>query len=630
MGLLDSLKIDKPDSFDLTEVLDYTPENLSPLYQKFQSKENRGVGFQKTVKQKFNDFEGLGPGSISIRDDKEKGVVTTWSPYMGNEWVDEQNQKLDTAEKIMNAPLALAPLVPIVAGAKAIGRQRDFAKTGAYTQGTHRKYPFPEEGKGKIIDLVKRNQATTEHVFSLSGVDFRAYKRAAHIYRNHEGGISWKRAMEIAKRGKGPTMADGDYNYLPNFYDTSDDALISLNKDLKASVPGDPSDYYPKHYKFTTQKDLDLYAKPVEEFTLYGSFDSAVKAGERAAEGKKRWAGLDVQIGNGYFKVYKSLNKIKILPYNKWYQKTKNPFKVPPNIIKSLKKNESFQGELYSKNNQLVRYNEGTVDRFVDYVNTEILWQTEQQRLMEDAALALYKDLGIKHQRGKTVFSEDKSHAVARSEGGPGYTFLEAWWSNQMRGSAPILDDQTLVDLGIPRNWKEYFERWYQEQGEGSPATDLGKLADISWDDYSRAQSGVDINEIKIDRNAINHLIQRQIADPTTINQPGKLGDTIGDDFEILVRRTKGYRPDEDIIEISGEAEFDLEWRAKTFGEAQKLKEQTKQAKIAEKNKKLQTRESKKRSTQSQRETTLKEKKGQGKIFDVNQFLDKELPDRNL
>ena len=628
MGLLASLKIDKPDSFDLTEVLDYTPENLSPLYQKFKSKENSGVGFQKTVRQKFNDFEGLGPGFISIRDDKEKGVVTTWSPYMGNEWVDEQNKKLDTAEKIMNAPLALAPLVPIVAGAKAIGRQRDFAKTGAYTQGTHRKYPFPEEGKGQIIDLVKRNQATTEHIFSLSGVDFRVYKRAAHIYRNHEGGISWKRAMEIAKRGKGPTMADGDYNYLPNFYDTSDDALISLTKDLKASVPGDPSDYYPKHYKFTTQKDLDLYAKPVEEFTLYGSFDSAVKAGERAAEGKKRWAGLDVQIGNGYFKVYKSLNKIKILPYNKWYQKTKNPFKVPPNIIKSLKKNESFQGELYSKNNQLVRYDEGTVDRFVDYVNTEILWQTEQQRLMEDAALALYKDLGIKHQRGKTVFSEDKSHAVARSEGGPGYTFLEAWWSNQMRGSAPILDDQTLVDLGIPRNWKEYFERWYQEQGEGSPATDLGKLADISWDDYSRAQSGVDINEIKIDRNAINHLIQRQIADPTTINQPGKLGDTIGDDFEILVRRTKGYRPDEDIIEISGEAEFDLEWRAKTFGEAQKLKEQTKQAKIAEKNKKLQTRESKKRSTQSQRETTLKEKKGQGKIFDVNQFLDKEFPDR--
>ena len=64
MGLLDSLKIDKPDSFDLTEVLDYTPENLSPLYQKFKSKENSGVGFQKTVRQKFNDFEGLGPGFI--------------------------------------------------------------------------------------------------------------------------------------------------------------------------------------------------------------------------------------------------------------------------------------------------------------------------------------------------------------------------------------------------------------------------------------------------------------------------------------------------------------------------------------------------------------------------------------
>ena len=44
--------------------------------------------------------------------------------------------------------------------------------------------------------------------------------------------------------------------------------------------------------------------------------------------------------------------------------------------------------------------------------------------------------------------------------------------------------------MGIPTTWREYFERWYQEQGSGEPVTDLGKLADISIDDYFAVEKG--------------------------------------------------------------------------------------------------------------------------------------------
>lgn len=152
--------------------------------------------------------------------------------------------------------------------------------------------------------------------------------------------------------------------------------------------------------------------------------------------------------------------------------------------------------------------------------------------------------------------------------------------ANQQAGAIEILDDQTLLDLGIPRNWSEYFERWLQEQGEGSPSTDLGKLADISWDDYDQASQGADINTIKLRRNKINTFIQRQIEDPTFVNQlarpdevpPGFEGKwTNGMQFERMMRESKGLDMYEDIIG-SGDIEstfnanqFDLKWRAETL-----------------------------------------------------------------
>ena len=367
-------------------------------------------------------------------------------------------------------------------------------------------------------------------------------------------------------------------------------ALVGSLKDGTIE-PGDTQGghlgYFSSKFPDTTQKDLDLYGANIREFTKFNNFEDALSAGEVSNQalletGKKRWPGIDAQIGDNYFKVYKGPNnQIRILPYNKWYQLKRNPFKVPDDVQANLKRFESRQLELLTPNsNEIVKYPKGTVNSFVRYVNREIGFQKEQQRLIEGMAKAIYKDAGIPYKRGKTWLSVDLSHAVPRSKGGPGYTFLEAWRENQTRGAVDILDDQTLIDLGIPRNWNEYFLRWHQEQGKGNPATDLGRLADISWDDYNAAQQGIDINLIKLRRKTINNLIQRQISDPTTFQQPGQRGATIGDDFEIMVRESKGLGPDDDIISSSPELtwsakEFDLQWRAKNYNKEQSLKDWT-------------------------------------------------------
>jgi len=122
IGLINKIAppLNRPNSFNLTDVLDYTPDSLSPLYEQFLSPKNRGVGFQKSVRQDFDDFEGLGKGQIIISDDKEKGVVTKWSPYMGDEFYKEENRKGLQAEFAMNFPLHVFPWLAMATGAKTL------------------------------------------------------------------------------------------------------------------------------------------------------------------------------------------------------------------------------------------------------------------------------------------------------------------------------------------------------------------------------------------------------------------------------------------------------------------------------------------------------------------------------
>jgi len=394
--------------------------------------------------------------------------------------------------------------------------------------------------------------------------------------------------------------------------------------------------YFNPKFELTTKRTLEeQYSGHIRNFTKLNDFSEAIAVGKEANHqllltGKKRWAGLDVQIGDHYYKVYKGPKtkqepegQIRILPFNKWHQLRRSPFRVPDDVTAELKSFESKQLEMFDENNRIVKYDKGTVDSFVKYVNTEIGYQKKLQREIEKKAKADAKKKGIKYVRGKSYLSKDISHAVPKSKGGAGYTFLEAWRENQSRGNRDILDDQTLIDLGIPRNWKEYFLRWHQEQGKGNPATDLGRLADISWDDYNAAYKGDDINFIKLRRNKINNLIQKQKGNENLHLEKGSitLADgtvgTVADDFELLVRESKGLTPFDDISEETPTFhpdEFNLVLRAKNWNAASKAKVKMTDAQRANKLQRQVTKQVKKESTQARRKREALEKKGQGKL----------------
>ena len=192
----------------------------------------------------------------------------------------------------------------------------------------------------------------------------------------------------------------------------------------------------------------------------------------------------------------------------------------------------------------------------------------------------------------------------------------------------------------------------HQEQGKGNPATDLGRLSEISWDDYDQASQGADINTIKIRRKTINHFIQRQIEDPTFADQPtlpeevppGFEGNwTNRDQFELLMRESKGFDLHEDVIG-SGDIEstfnanqFDLKWRAETYGEVDQLKSDIQLDKKFKKIKRQATKQEKLDQSKIRRQTEAHEKKGQQSVTDkllgpkelrkIKDQLDKDLPD---
>ena len=156
------LALDVPDSFDLTETLDYTPKSLEPLYQKFNSPKNRGLGFKKRVSQKFENFEGLGPGHVTITDDKKQGTKTTWVPYMGDKWVEEQNQLAAKAEFGANFFLHMAPIIATgTGGASLLSRgnpygQRGFKGAFQNLRNPNIKVdPFKGEGTGPLVNMTK-------------------------------------------------------------------------------------------------------------------------------------------------------------------------------------------------------------------------------------------------------------------------------------------------------------------------------------------------------------------------------------------------------------------------------------------------------------------------------------------
>ena len=101
---------------------------------------------------------------------------------------------------------------------------------------------------------------------------------------------------------------------------------------------------------------------------------------------------------------------------------------------------------------------------------------------------------------------------------------------------------------------------------------------------------------------------------------PGDIGETIGDDFEMLVRQSKGYDLNTDLSTIEHNLkEFDLRYRAESYGQLEEerakfIKEQDLK-RFKSKAEYSQKKEDKKKQKEVEKETKLKEKKGQQKLF---------------
>jgi len=647
------------------ENLPYTPAVLGEM---LENKE----------KEREVDIEGLGKGRLVIS--KQNKNKPFFYPDQSEEYIAKASRQLQIGEIVGNLPLLTSPLTTLGKGVPKIVKTKRETPRRLMEMSMKESSPKGAIDLKKTVDgvfnmpmqnfqnyyrraanVAKKNHISLTDAFKYLDSIQKGIRPDKPIKPGNITGITNKGLLKDGDGDRRLIQFNPETN-LDQFSaedirnaelalqasglaaPTSDD-IASYLSEYKTDLTVQPEkEWYNKNFKKTTIHDLDLYGKSPKDFKVYPTFEDAMDAAEvdiltTKLGTKKRWQGLNAKIANKdeYVKFFGTKSEgIKVLPYNKWHQIKKNPFVVPKDVVNKLKKMESRQIDLIddkpptvekiTKKGKVIeqtaptKFDEGTVDQFVKYVNDEIAWQTEQQRLDEDFAKALYKDLGIRYRRGKTVFSRDKSHAVARSEGGPGYTFLEAWWSNQQRGSKEILKPEILAELGIPRTWEEYFYRWYQQQGQVKPITDLGKLADISWDDYERAMNGVPVNKIKLDRRTINHLIQRQIADPTTVNQPGTIGATIGEDFEILVKRTKGLLPDAELLSEINPKEFDLVWRANTYqmgadAKGKFLQEKYNKA-FYQRNYRQSAKQKKLEQKKASRETKQLEKKGQGKIFD--------------
>ena len=283
--------------------------------------------------------------------------------------------------------------------------------------------------------------------------------------------------------------------------------------------------------------------------------------------------GRFVKVDNKYWTVFTRDGKQQVLPYNKWYQKHVNPFMVPKELLKKLKKFEGGQqGDLLkvSKKNpqggptikvpfgtkgefrEIVaptKFSQGTVDEFNEWYKRIFRLQKADQQFNRQLSKKLEELGNIKAGNpGKKIFDIDLSHIKARSEGGSGLTFQEAWLLNQQRGSTDILDDKVLAAAGIPKNWEELFYYWLAQKKPGKELqTAIGPLSQINVDDYFALSKGEPLNVVGKRRNDIRHLIERQIGDPDTYSYPGKRG-TIQDDFAAMIKASKAGQVGGNII----------------------------------------------------------------------------------
>ena len=93
-----------------SEILNYTPADAQDLVEQFYSKENSGWGFQKTVKKEYEDFNGKGPGTLYLSDNKGTAKFNFY-PAPPKEWIEKQNLIHTRSDFAANFFINIAPIV---------------------------------------------------------------------------------------------------------------------------------------------------------------------------------------------------------------------------------------------------------------------------------------------------------------------------------------------------------------------------------------------------------------------------------------------------------------------------------------------------------------------------------------
>ena len=183
-----------------SDTLNYTPADTQDLVEKFNSKENSGLGFQKTVKKDYVDFDGRGPGTLYLSD--KKGVPTfNFFPKPPAEWMQNNATALARSEFVANFFIHTAPVTTPFA--------MKTQPTNVVLQdqyGTNIKGPLPGTGGKTLLqqrrsnNYVRRYEKETNKINFVKNQGNKAQSAVNDVY--NKSPIDVRAIVNIAKKNK--------------------------------------------------------------------------------------------------------------------------------------------------------------------------------------------------------------------------------------------------------------------------------------------------------------------------------------------------------------------------------------------------------------------------------------------
>ena len=180
-----------------SETLNYAPADTQDLMEKFKSKENSGLGFQKTVKKEYVDFNGRGPGTLYLSDNK--GVPTfNFYPKPPAEWMAKNATALARAEFVGNFFIHTAPVTTPFA--MKTQPTNIVLQDSVLTKGKKVNVPITKGGKTLIQQSKANKQKLAEFEVTGFGKTNIAQNAVNDVY--NKSPIDVRAIVNIAKKNK--------------------------------------------------------------------------------------------------------------------------------------------------------------------------------------------------------------------------------------------------------------------------------------------------------------------------------------------------------------------------------------------------------------------------------------------